>query len=70
METDATKRLVRLKEAARILPISYTTLYRLAKEVDGPFLPAFTVLGDAYFLDVEKFLEIGQKMARKKALER
>ncbi len=69
METDATK-LVRLKEAARILPISYTTLYRLAKEVDGPFLPAFTILGDAYFLNVEKFLEIGQKEARKRSLMR
>ena len=69
METDATK-LMKLKAAARILPISYTTLYRLSQRVDGPFFPAFTVLGDAYFLDVAKFLEIGQKEARKKSLQR
>jgi len=67
MKTDVTK-LLKLKEAARRLPISYSTLYRLSQRADGPFFPAFVVLGEAYFLDVEKFIEIGRREAERKAL--
>ncbi len=61
--------LIRLKQATKVLPISYSSLYRLATEKDGPFLPAFIVLGDTFFVDVERFLEIGKEEAVKKAKE-
>ena len=62
-------RLVRLKEAARILPISYSTLYRLGRE-QGPFQKCFFLLGSGLFLDLDEFVAVGREENRKRGLER
>ena len=68
-ETTEDMRLFRMKQAARELGVSYSTLYRCARDPDSPFLPAFFVMRDGYHVDVRKFLEIAQQQAKKKALE-
>lgn len=67
----ANRRLIRLTEAAKgVLPVSYATLFRLSREKDSPFLPAFALLGGALFVDPDLFLQIGQKENTKRAIER
>jgi hypothetical protein len=59
-----------MKRAAEELGISYSTLYRIARDPDSPFLAAFFVMREGYHVDIGKFLEIAQQQAKKKALER
>jgi hypothetical protein len=70
MEEKPTFNIFKAKEAAAILPVSYTTLYRLASDPEGVYRDAFLYLGNSLCVDIEKFIEIGRKEARKRSLMR
>jgi hypothetical protein len=62
--------IFKAKKAAEILPVSYTTLYRLASDPEGAYRDAFMFLGGSLCVDINKFLDIGRKEARKRSLMR
>jgi len=62
--------ILKAKKAADVLPVSYTTLYRLASNPDSPYKDAFLFLGGSLCVDLNKFLEIGRKEAQKRSLMR
>jgi hypothetical protein len=62
--------ILKAKRAAEILPVSYATLYRLASDSEGVYKDAFLYLGNSLCVDLDKFLEIGRKEARKRSLMR
>lgn len=62
--------ILKAKKAAEILPVSYTTLYRLASDPEGIYRDAFLYLGGSLCLDLDKFIQIGRKEAKKRSLMR
>ncbi len=62
--------IIALKEISEHFPISYTTAFRMSRDMDSPFFPCFLSVGGKVAVDLEKFRAVAEKQNEKRALER
>lgn len=72
MTNEVGRRVVKAKLAAKegLVPVSYSTLFRLASNPDSPYQSCFLYLGNCLCLDLDEFFRVGRQEARKRSLMR